>query len=256
MLEAYRSDKSDPYIFEYYVDEVHKREGLEKAIAFMEERYHDFENDYSLKAKLMNTYMNNGQYDKLEALLLESNLHDTHRLSFGEFWKNLKMAEGYNLLREEKYSEALEVFTKSVEVPGNIAQHYMPMFISQARRLFYMGYCNAKLGNQKIAEELWEDALKLKRDSKYQAAYKFRDLKTVYYQAFCLKGLGRYDEAERYITLLEDYAKSTSLKNNPDAQKMLLTLSITGLEDMDDFEKWDSDLGLIKINANFNAPEE
>jgi tetratricopeptide (TPR) repeat protein len=256
LLEAYRSNKSDPYIFEYYVDEVHKREGLEKAIALMEERYDDFENDYSLKAKLMNTYMNSGHYDKLEALLLESNLHDTHRLSFGEFWKNLKMAEGYNLLREEKYSEALEVFTKSVEVPGNIAQHYMPMFISQARRLFYMGYCNAKLGKQKIAEELWEDALKLKRDSKYQAAYKFRDLKTVYYQAFCLKGLGRYDEAERYITLLEDYARSTSLKNNPDAQKMLLTLSITGLADMDDFEKWDSDLGLIKINANFNAPEE
>ncbi|KPL13491.1 MAG: hypothetical protein AMS26_14215 [Bacteroides sp. SM23_62] len=256
LLEAYMSDKNDPYIFEYYVDEIIKREGIERAIALMEQRYGEFKNVYPLKAKLMNTYLNNGHYDKLEALLMKSNLHDTHRMSFGEFWKDLRMAEGYNLLREEKYAEALEVFTKSVEVPSNISQHYMPLFVSQARRLFYMGYCNSKLGNQKKAEELWEEALKLKRDIKYQAAYKFRDLRTVYYQAFCLKGLGRFDEAERYITLLADYAKSISLENNPEAQKMLLILSITGLEDMDDFEKWDSELGLIKVNANFNAPEE
>ena len=47
-----------------------------------------------------------------------------------------------------------------------------------------------------------------------------------------------------------------ALKNNPEVQKLLLALSITGLENMNDFEKWDSELGLIKINANFNAPEE
>ena len=222
----------------------------------MEERYDDFENVYSLKARLMNTYMNNGHYDKLEELLLKSNLHDTHRLSFGEFWKNLKMAKGYIELKEKNYQEALEYFTNSIDVPGNISQHYEPMFIARARRLFYMGYCNSKLGKQEKAEEIWNEALKLKRDSKYQAGYKFRDLKTIYYQAFCLKGLGRFPEAERYIMLLGDYARSTALDNNPDAQKMLLILSILGLEDMDDFEKWDSELGLIKLNANFNAPEE
>ena len=256
LLEAYESDKNDPYIFEYYVDEVNRREGVEKAITLIEERYDDFENVYSLKAKLMNAYMNNGHYDKLEALLLKSDLHDTHRLSFGEFWKNLKMAKGYNLLIEEKYTEALEVFTKSTEVPNNIAQHYMPAFVSQARRLFYMGYCNSKLGNREKAEELWSEALLLKRDSKFQAGYRFGDLKTIYYQAFCLKGLGRNVEAERYLMLLADNAKSISYNKTPAAQKMLLMLSIKGLTDMEDFEMWDSELGLIKINANFNAPEE
>ena len=256
LLEAYQSDKNDPYVFEYYVAEINKREGIEKAIALMEERYSDFENVYSLKARLMNAYMNNGHYAKLEELLKRSDLHDTHRLSFGEFWKNLMMTWGYIKLKEKDYLAALEYFTNSIDVPENIAQHYAPLFISRARRLFYMGYCNSKLGNQEKAEEFWNEALKLKRDSKYQAGYKFRDLKTIYYQAFCLKGLGRFSEAERYIMLLGDYARSTALDNNPDAQEMLLTLSILGLEDMDDFEKWDSELGLIKLNANFNAPEE
>ncbi|MCD6598353.1 MAG: DUF5107 domain-containing protein [Bacteroidales bacterium] len=256
LLEAYKADENDPYIFEYYVDEIHSSKGVTEAIKLLENNYERFDNVYSLKAKLMNIYMGNGYYDKLEALLLNSDLHDTHRLSFGEFWKNLKMAKGYILLKDNNYEEALEIFTNAIDVPKNIAQHYSPLFISQARRYFYMGYCNFKLGNQEKADELWAEALKLKRDSKFQVAYKFRDLKTIYYQAFCLKGLGRYDEADRYLMILADYAKSSSLKNNPEVQKLLLALSITGLEDMDDFEKWDSELGLIKINANFNAPEE
>ncbi|MHA1749719.1 MAG: tetratricopeptide repeat protein, partial [Promethearchaeota archaeon] len=256
LVEAYKTDKNDPYIFEYYVDEIHNSKGVTEAIKLLEDNYERFDNVYSLKAKLMNIYMGNGYYDKLEALLLNSDLHDTHRLSFGEFWKNLKMAKGYIQLKENNFKEALEIFTNAIDVPKNIAQHYSPLFITQTRRYFYMGYCNYKLGNQEKADELWTEALKLKRDSKFQVAYKFRDLKTIYYQAFCLKGLGRYNEAERYLMILADYAKSSSLKNNPEVQKLLLALSITGLEDMDDFEKWDSELGLIKINANFNAPEE
>lgn len=256
LSEAYKSDNDDPYIFEYFVDEMNKRKGVDKAIALMEDRYDDFEHVYSLKAKLMNAYINNGYYNKLEDLLIKSELHDTHRLSFGEFWKNLKMVEGYNLLKEEKFANALSVFIKSIDVPNNVAQHYMPSFSSQARRLFYMGYCNYKLGNQGEAESLWKEALKLKRNSKFQYSYKYSDMKTIYYQAFCLKGLGRYDEAERYILLLEGFANSIGLKDIEDVQKMLLRLSITGLEDMNNFEKWDSELGLIKINANFNAPEE
>ena len=61
---------------------------------------------------------------------------------------------------------------------------------------------------------------------------------------------------ERYIMLLSEFAKSINLKNNTSVQEILLRLSITGLENMDDYEKWDTELGLIKINANFNAPEE
>jgi len=200
--------------------------------------------------------MNNWYFDKLEELLKNSNLHDTHRLSFGEYWKNLKMAKGYNLLKEKKYEEALSLFTSSIEVPNNIAQHYYPSFTSQARRLFYMGYCNNKLGDKEKANELWIKALTLKRDSKFQAGYKFGAIKTIYYQAFCLKGLGRFDEAEKYIMLMEEFANSVSLKNNISAKNMLLVLSITGREDIDEFDKWDSELGLIKVNANFNAPEE
>ncbi|MEN8227914.1 MAG: DUF5107 domain-containing protein [Bacteroidota bacterium] len=256
LSDAWQSEPDDPYIFDYMLNEITSREGIDKVIAMMEERYDEWEDNYALKARLMNAYMNNGYYDKMEALLLRSDLLDTHRLSFGEFWKNLKMAKGYLALKEQKYSEALTLFTESTIVPQNIAQHYMARFVDQARRLFYMGYCNDKLGNREEAGKLWNEALKLKRDVKYQASYKFYDLRTIYYQAFCLKGLGRFDEAERYIMILEDNANSSSLENTPAAQQLLLTLSITGLEDMDDFEIWDSELGLSKINANFNAPEE
>ncbi|MEN8191420.1 MAG: DUF5107 domain-containing protein [Bacteroidota bacterium] len=256
LLKAYEIDKDDPYIFEYYVNEINKRNGVNAAIELMVDRYDDFPNAYSLKAKLMNTYMNKGDYDKLDELLLKSNLLDTHRLSYGEFWKNVKMAKGYRKLKEKRYEEALNDFTISTEVPNNIAQHYMARYADQSRRLFYLGYANSKLGNKEKAKELWEEALSLTRKAKFQPMYKYYDIKAVYYQSFCLKGLGRYDEAERYLMLIEEFANTTEVSELTDLRSLLLKLTILGREDIDDFERWDSELGLIKINANFNAPEE
>lgn len=256
LLDAYALDKNDPYIFEYYVSETKNRQGLNAAIKLMEDNYKKFDKSYSLKANLMNTYLYNKKYSKLERLLLKSNLHDTHRLSFGDYWKNLKMANGYNKLKRKKYTQALTDFEAAIHVPKNIAQHYMAAFYDQARRLFYMGYCNAKLGNQEKAEALWQEALDLKRVARFENSYKYLAIKTIYYQAFCLKGLGRNNEAGNYIKIIQEFANSNSVTNNEELQRLLLKLSILGLEDMDNFEKWDPELGLIKTNVNFNAPEE
>jgi len=256
LLAAYKLDKNDPYIFEDYVAEIHKRQGVDKAIKLMLANYNKFDKSYSLKANLMNTYLYNKKYSELEELLLKSNLHDTHRLSFGDFWKNLKMANGYNKLKNNKYEEALADFEISIQPPQNIAQHYIAHFYDQARRLFYMGYCNAKLGNQEKANELWEEALTLRRNSKFSNKYEYWVIKTIYYQAFCLKALGRIDESENYIKIIEEYANSNNIFENVGLRKQLLKLSILGLDDVDNFENWDSELGLIKTNVNFNAPEE
>ena len=204
----------------------------------------------------MNSYLNEGEYSKLETLLINSNLHDTHRLSFGEFWKNLKMARGYNKLKKKGYKEALVDFETAINVPKNIAQHYMASFSSQARRLFYIGYCYARMGNTEKADELWKEALKLKRVSRFQPMYHYDHIKTLYYQTFCLRGLGRMDEADNYIRQIEEFAKSISIQENKGLQRQLLILSIRGFENIDAFDKWDSELGLVRINVNFNAPEE
>jgi len=256
LLDAYTMDKNDPYIFEYYVLEKGKRLGVDAAIKLMEKNYKRFDKSYSLKANLMNAYLFNKKYDKLEELLLKSNLHDTHRLSFGDYWKNLKLANGYNNLIKKMYKEALIDFEVAINVPQNIAQHYMASFSDQARRLFYMGYCNAKLGNQDKAIALWEEALNLKRVSRFENSYKYKAIKSIYYQAFCLKGLGRENEAENYIKIVREFANSNAVTGNEELQRLLLKLSVLGLEEIDNFEQWDAELGLIKTNVNFNAPEE
>ena len=196
------------------------------------------------------------QYDKLEQLLLKSNLHTTHRITFGSYWKSLKMAKGYNKLKKRLYKEALADFKDAVKVPQNIAQHYMASFSDQARRLFYIGYCNQKLGDSAEAKKTWEKALKLKRDSRFQEGYNYDDVLTIYYQAFCLKGLGRYDEARVYIKVLQEFAKACTIADNKSLQEQLLIRSILGREDVDNFEKWDTPLGTVNTKIEFNAPEE
>ena len=64
------------------------------------------------------------------------------------------------------------------------------------------------------------------------------------------------DEADNYIRQIEEFAKSISIQENKGLQRQLLILSIRGFENIDAFDKWDSELGLIRINVNFNAPEE
>ena len=112
------------------------------------------------------------------------------------------------------------------------------------------------MGNTEKADELWKEALKLKRVSRFQPMYQYAHIKTIYYQAFCLRGLGREDEADNYIRQIEEFAKSISIQENKGLQRQLLILSIRGFENIDAFDKWDSELGLVRINVNFNAPEE
>jgi tetratricopeptide (TPR) repeat protein len=256
LLSAYALDKNDPYIFEYYVDEISKRKGIDAAIKLMENNYTRFDKSYSLKVKLMNAYLHNGKYDKLEKLLVNSKLHDTHRINFGNYWKSMKMAEGYIKLQQKAFKEALNDFESAAHVPQNVAQHFMASFSDQARRLFYIGYCNLKLANGKNAKSAWLEALKLKRDSRFQEGYNYDDILTIYYQAFCLKGLGRYDEARVYIKVLQEFAKSCTIADNKSLQKQLLIRSLLGLEDMDNFDKWDTPLGTVSTKIEFNAPEE
>ena len=240
LTETYKSNENDPYIFEYYVSEVGNRSGDDAAIKLMENNYDRFENAYSLKAFLMNTYLNNGFYEKLEKLLLNSDIHDTHRISFGVFWNSLKLAKGYQKLKENQYRDALTEFEQAEAVPANIAQHFMAGFAYQARRLFYLGYINSKLGNIEKAEEYWKTALTLTRNSMFEPNYKYQAINTVYYQAFCLKGLGKFDESRNYINIIKEFANSNSINNNPELKKQLLKLSILGLEELDYFARWDS----------------
>ncbi len=254
--EAYALDNHDPYIFDYYISEVKDREGTKKAIALMEDNYRRFPDDFSLKTELMGAYLDAGDYDKLEKLLKKSKLHDMHRVNYGNYWFSLKMAKGYNHLTEGKYKEALKDFTIATDVLDNIAQHFMAGYSSQARRLFYLGYCNEKLDNKDQARQYWEDALKLKRVSRFEPGYRFDEIRTIYYQNFCLKSLGRADEARVYVMVIEDFANSFDNLDNDGLRKLSLMLSILGLSKPDEFDKWDSPLGLQHLKIEFKAPEE
>ncbi len=254
--EAYALDNRDPYIFDYYLSEIRDKKGMQEAIKLMEATYNDFPDCYALHTRLMSAYLNEGDYDKLEKLLKKSKLHDMHRVNYGNYWFSLKMAKGYNHLKAGKYKEALKDFTVATEVPENIAQHFMAAYSSQARRLFYLGYCNKKLGDKDVARQYWEDALKLMRISRFEPGYRFDEIKTIYYQNFCLKELGRNDEARVYVMVIEDFANSFDNLDNDGLRKLSLMLSVLGLSSPDEYEKWDSPLGLQHLKIEFTAPEE
>ncbi len=112
------------------------------------------------------------------------------------------------------------------------------------------------MGDDARAKETWKEALKLKRNSRFQEGYNYDDILTIYYQNFCLKGLGRFNEARVYVKVIQEFAKACTISDNYALRKQLLLRSILGLENMDNFEKWDTPLGTVNAKVEFNAPEE
>ena len=80
----------------------------------------------------------------------------------------------------------------------------------QARRLFYIGYCRSKLGDGGAAEA-WTEALNLKLHIRFETSAQYALMNVRYYQAFCLRGLGRPREADVVLRSIREFAESSAL---------------------------------------------
>jgi tetratricopeptide (TPR) repeat protein len=244
--EAFHLDPDDPYLFDDYVAEVKAKDGLEASIAVLEKNIDRFLNCFTTCGTLMGFYLRTGAYEKLEKFITRVDFTYYWRSSLGRNWVIMKLATGYKKLVEKRYDEALADFEAAARVPENLDKYYLLDFPSQARRLFYIGFCQSKLGNIEAARKSWQDALKIKRHVRFEASYNFTLMQTRYFQAFCLRGLGRHEEADVFVASIREFADSSALANaTPESKKHLLTLAYLGQErNLDNFERIDTELGI------------
>ena len=246
LLEASALDRSDPYLFDDSVAEIRKRKGIAEEIRTLEAGIGRFRNCFITVNTLMEEYLRAGEYGKLEKYASGLELGDFWRFSLGRNWQLMKMALGYRLLKDKKYREALAEFEIAESVPANIERHFISSRPLRARRLFYMGYCRDKLGDRAAAEKSWEEALKILQNVQFEASNNFALMEVRYFQAFCLRGLKRFSEAEVYVKSIKEFAGNTSIYDLPEESKRhLLDLAHLGREtDIDRFDRFDTELGI------------
>ncbi len=256
--EALKTAPDDPYLFDDYVSEIRAQKGLEASIKLLEENVGRFLNCFTTCGTLMNGYLLTGAYDKLEKFIPRVDFTYYWRSSLGRNWVIVKMATGYRNLKEKKYREALADFEAAGLVPENLDKYYLLDFPAQARRLFYIGYCQSMLGNGEAAKKAWSEALNIKRHVRFEASYNFTMMQTHYYQAFCLRGLGRYEEADVLIQSIREFAASQALANaTAETKKHLLTLALLGQErNLDNFDRFDTELGITTFAGMSTSVED
>jgi hypothetical protein len=79
-----------------------------------------------------------------------------------------------------------------------------------------------------------------------------------FYQAYCLRGLGRPREAETYIQSIKEFDSSSEMANaSPQGKRHLLDLAYLGLEtNLDNFDKYDSELGVTSFATMTTSVEK
>jgi tetratricopeptide (TPR) repeat protein len=256
--EAQKLDPNDAYLFDAYVAEVKSRQGAPAAIHLLEANIGRFMNCFTTVGTLLNEYLQAGAYDKLEAFAGRINMPYFWSSSFGRTWALMKMALGYRKLGEKKYDEALAFFEASGRVPETLEKNYLEAEPVKARRLFYTGYCRSKLGDAAGGAEAWTAALDIQRHIRFEASYSFTLMQARYYQAYCLRGLGRPHEAETYIRSIREFETSSGMEHaSPQGKRHLLDLAYLGLEtNLDNFDKFDSELGVTSFATMTTSVEK
>ena len=241
--EAFVLDNSDPYIFDDYAEMVFTKEGTEAGIRFLEDNLSTTMKYFTSMQKLLSSYIEVGNYDKMQDLLMKVDFSCFWRSSLGSFWLLLKQAKGYLALQEKDYVIALEHFSESADVPGNISLNYLPRLTVQARNLFYSGICHAELGDNDAAEKCWTAMLELNLKLRFEYSAKFEMCCTRFFQVFALKALKRYPEADMCMQVIRESAFNPKFQAT--AQKSLLKLgNMAEQYDYTEFDKFDTPAGL------------
>ncbi|MEN8255533.1 MAG: DUF5107 domain-containing protein [Verrucomicrobiota bacterium] len=254
LKDAYAQDGNDPYIFDDYAEMVFEEEGNEAGIKFMEENVLLSGTCFTAVQRLMDAYLDVEAFGKLEKALAQVDMPDFWRPAFGKYWVTLKQAQGFVELRNGEYATALENFNESVRIPKSISTNYYVPLTQQARRLFYLGLCHSKLGDESAAKECWEECLGIKNTIKFENSFKFYICCARYYQAFALKAMNRHADAETNIALIKETAMNPKFPE--DIKKALLNLgNMAGRCGCDEFESYDNPVG-ITTNLTMAASAE
>ncbi|MCX6991843.1 MAG: DUF5107 domain-containing protein [Kiritimatiellaeota bacterium] len=255
LTEAYQTDRTDPYIYDDYVALMQEKNGMAAATAFMEKDLRHIRKYFTASSLLMNNYLMRGAYEKLEKFIAGVNFGDFWRSGIASYYVTLRLAQGYRALSAKRYRPALAYFEQALDVPDTLGKNYFVPYPERVRRLFYMGLCKRYLGKEEGARQHWEEALAFDQQATFEPSCDFQIMKTRYYQAFCLRGLGRFAEAEVYVHGIRKFAQNAGLDKA--SKQMLIRWAFLGREkDITKFDWFDTELGVTAFTAMATSVED
>jgi len=124
------------------------------------------------------------------------------------FRKNACVAIARKYLKDKRYDDAIAILENAWELPPNLGTGEVTKNPAFARELYYMGIALQGAGKADAARRKWEEAVAEKHKALYRTIDdEFRLWFARYWQAQCLKKLGRLEEANTYLDGLIEFSK-------------------------------------------------
>lgn len=122
--------------------------------------------------------------------------------------KNACVARAQEYLKDKRYDDAIAILEKAWELPPNLGAGEVTKNPAFARELYYMGIALEGAGKAEAARRKWEEAAAERHKALYRTIDdEFRLWFARYWQAQCLKKLGRLEEANTYLDGLIEFSK-------------------------------------------------
>jgi len=211
-VEMYRQAKDliDTVDYRLFLESynVSKTFGVtEEMIKTLEEVANKFKKS-SLWAVLADAFVEVGEYEKALGILKTHQFVPTEGYyGYWDIFVEANVRKGVDLLKADKYDEALEHFQEALTYPSNLGVG--APYISrrhEAMQKFWLGECLWLKGDKNSAIEMWKSISTQETFSPYE----------IYYKGQVLRKLGRVEEADILFESL--------LNRNSTQEKVLLNL--------------------------------
>jgi len=210
--KALELEPEDPYMKLEVFAALKQCSKSKEAIAYLEKDLKAVTNSPRLANALMSEYIERKEYKKVDALVSKLDFSTEWQYAPVQVWSERYIREALEFMAEKRYKRAIDLLSKSVNVPDNLGFILPdPDFEPNERILYHLGCCYKKIGDEKKARELWEKLININRTYSWEPSNWYNVWTKRYFVALALKQLGRESEAHIIFDGMELLTKISDL---------------------------------------------
>lgn len=211
-LKANQLEPKDPYVIIEKFKLLKAAGRADEALRFLEKDMPGVRAHARLAFVLMNEYIKGRKYAEFDKLVPSFHFNGNWQMAGPHsFWMARHINEALDLFAAGEYKKTVELLEKATRVPENLGMTVIEEQNKQERILYHLGRSHEKLGDMAKAKSLWETAVGIDRVYAWDPGSAYSVWNQRYFQALCLKKLGRLREANLILDGMEILAKDPEL---------------------------------------------
>ncbi len=193
---ARRDDPADPYAFEWHVSEMVAKSTPDQVSQWTRSNLGECSRHIPALTALVSFFTAHGRFDDADACMANAKMEQVAG-RFQALYTQNRIARAEHLMNEGRYEEAIPLLAGPLLGPPNLGAAWRSFHEAQVG--YDLGRCYEKTGQTGMAADAWLRAVNVPFFAEIMGSARSQAWFAKYYQALCLKKLGRLAESETYL---------------------------------------------------------